>query len=77
MKAVQNKLVSNDIKTRIKNNNIKLNNLEDDDFDDNDGYARQEQGNGFTCSKCGMINPKFFNNEYPTLSEFRKQFSKL
>ena len=70
MKAVQNKLVSNDIKTRIKNDNIKLNNSEDEDFDD-------DEGNGFTCSKCGMINPKFFNNEYPTLSEFRKQFSKL
>ena len=50
MKNVQNKLVSNDIKTQIKNNNnIKLNNTdEDEDFDTED-----DQGNGFTCSKCG------------------------
>ena len=29
------------------------------------------------CLRCGMINPKFFKNDYPTLSEFREQFSKL
>ena len=70
MKNVQNKLVANDIKTHIKNNNIRLDHNDDDeDFD--------TEGNGFTCSRCGMINPKFFKGDYPTLSEFREQFSKL
>ena len=70
MKAVQNKLVANDIKTQIKNNNIKLDHNDDDEDSD-------IEGNGFTCSRCGKINPKFFNGDYPTLSEFREQFSKI
>ena len=53
------------------NNNIKLDHNDDDeDFD-------TEEGNEFTCSRCGKINPKFFNGDYPTLSEFREQFSKI
>ena len=78
MKAVQNKLVANDIKTQIKNNNIKLDHNDDDeDFDtEGNGFANA-QNNYFTCSRCGRINPKFFNGDYPTLSEFREQFSKL
>ena len=70
MKTLKNKMVSNDIRTNLRNNNINLNNDDDEDFDD-------YKGNGFTCSRCGMINPKFFKNDYPTLSEFREQFSKL
>ena len=66
MKTVKNKMVSNDIRTTFKDRNI---NLSDEDED--------EKGNGFMCSRCGMINPKFFKNDYPTLSEFREQFSKL
>ena len=72
MKTVKNKMVSNDIRTNLRNKNIDLNNEDDEDFDDNDN-----RGNGFMCSRCGMINPKFFKNDYPTLSEFREQFSKL
>ena len=66
MKTVKNKIVSNNIRTTFKDRNI---NLSDEDED--------EKGNGFMCSRCGMINPKFFKNDYPTLSEFREQFSKL
>lgn len=69
MKTVKNKLVSNDIRTNLRDKNIELNNEDDEDFDTG--------GNGFMCSRCGMINPKFFKNDYPTLSEFREQFSKL
>ena len=68
MKTVKNKIVSNNIRTTFKDRNI---NLSDED-EDNDN-----KGNGFMCSRCGMINPKFFKNDYPTLSEFREQFSKL
>ena len=68
MKSVKNKMVSNDIRTSFKDKNINLNDSDDEDF---------ENGNGFTCSRCGMINPKFFKNDYPTLSEFREQFSKI
>ena len=68
MKTVKNKMVSNDIRTTFKDRNIELSN-DDEDYDQN--------GNGFMCSRCGMINPKFFKNDYPTLSEFREQFSKL
>ena len=67
MKTVKNKIVSNDIRTNLRNRNINLSNDEDD----------ETEGNGFMCSRCGMINPKFFKNDYPTLSEFREQFSKL
>ena len=80
MKNVQNKLVSNDIRNQIKNNNIKLDhNSSDEDFDEdaNEVSLSEAQGSGFTCSRCGMINPKFFKGDYPTLSEFREQFSKL
>lgn len=69
MKTVKNKMVSNDIRTNLNNHNIKYGDEDDEDFD--------TSGNGFTCSRCGMINPKFFKNDYPTLSEFREQFSKL
>ena len=68
MKTVKGKIVSNNIRNSFKDNNINLS--EDGDDDDN-------KGNGFMCSRCGMINPKFFKNDYPTLSEFREQFSKL
>ena len=59
MKNVQNKIVANDIKTQIKNNNIKLdhNNDEDFDVDANEVGLSEAQGNGFTCSRCGKINP--------------------
>ena len=73
MKTVKNKMVSNDIRTNLRNKNIDLNNSDEEDFDDDD----DNRGNGFMCSRCGMINPKFFKNDYPTLSEFREQFSKL
>ena len=75
MKTVKNKIVSNNIRTTFKDRNINLS--DEDDDEDNNANARQEQGNGFMCSRCGMINPKFFKNDYPTLSEFREQFSKL
>lgn len=72
MKTVKNKMVSNDIRTNLNNHNIKYG--DSDYFND---VRSDEGGNGFTCSRCGMINPKFFKNDYPTLSEFREQFSKL
>jgi len=69
MKNVKNKLVSNDIRTNLNKINYQPNDNDNDDWDN--------EGNGFTCSRCGKINPKFFNGNYPTLSEFREQFSKL
>ena len=77
MKTVKNKMVSNDIRTNLNNHNIKYGDSEDEDFDNFNDVRSDEGGNGFTCSRCGMINPKFFKNDYPTLSEFREQFSKL
>ena len=74
MKTVKNKIVSNDIRTNLRNNNI---NLSDEEEDENRGNGFAYAQNNFTCSRCGMINPKFFKNDYPTLSEFREQFSKL
>ena len=74
MKTVKNKKVSNDIRTNLRNNNI---NLSDEEENDNHGNGLAYAQNNFTCSRCGMINPKFFKNDYPTLSEFREQFSKL
>ena len=79
MKTVKNKIVSNNIRTTFKDRNI---NLSDDEYEneyENNNVLTNEvsSGNGFMCSRCGMINPKFFKNDYPTLSEFREQFSKL
>lgn len=82
MKNVKNKIVSNDIRTNLN----KINYGGNDDDNDNDDWDNTPnvvdgEGNGFnnhfTCSRCGKINPKFFNGNYPTLSEFREQFSKL
>ena len=75
MKNVKNKLVSNDIRTNLN----KINYGGNDDDNDNDDWDNEGNGfnNHFTCSRCGKINPKFFNGNYPTLSEFREQFSKL
>ena len=74
MKTVKGKIVSNNIRNSFKDNNINLS--EDEDLSTNE-VSDDNKGNGFMCSRCGMINPKFFKNDYPTLSEFREQFSKL
>lgn len=80
MKNVKNKIVSNDIRTNLNKINYGGNDDDNDDWDNTPNVVDGE-GNGFnnhfTCSRCGKINPKFFNGNYPTLSEFREQFSKL
>ncbi len=81
MKTVKNKLVSNDIRTNLNKINYGAKHLNEvqPNNDDSDDWDKEGNGfnNGFTCSRCGKINPKFFNGNYPTLSEFRDQFSKL
>ena len=73
-----NNLLQRIIRLEEKINDIqnKLNHDSSEDDINCNGFATA-QNNCFTCSRCGRINPKFFNNDYPTLSEFRNQFSKL